>query len=185
MIAAYKYDVYNTELVGSPKKLQCGEIIPAPDPGPITNNQVDIIIRAKGTSGAGAYPRMELRMGGQLINAWNVAGDWADYSTTVLSQLSDNLRVYFTNDYYGNGEDRNLFVDYISVNGIVYQSEASTTYAKGRYVSGQGCVAGFRQTEELDCNNSFFEFPTSRAVSGISFSNFFRSWMVTMFSGSF
>ncbi len=133
-------------------------------PAPLTASTT-ITIRAKGTPGAGVYPMMELRAGVTLLNAWHVTGTYADYTFTTSTTYPDNLRVYFTNDYFANGEDRNLTVDYITVNGKTYQSEEIGTFGKGIYVNGPGCVSGFQKGETLYCNNGYFEYPTLRAAT--------------------
>ncbi len=124
-----------------------------------------ISIRAKGTVAAGEYARMELRSGNLLLNAWYVTADYANYTTAIPSALSNNIRVYFTNDYFANGEDRNLTVDSVSVSGKTYQSEDIGTFGKGAYVTGQGCVSGFQKGETLHCNNGYFEYPTLAPAS--------------------
>ncbi len=150
-------------LTGSAFNFSCSA---APAVGPHVDPVATIIsIRAKGTVGAGEYARMELRSGDVLLNAWYVTADYANYTTAVASALSQNVRVYFTNDYFTNGEDRNLTVDYVVVGAKTYQSEDAGTFGKGMYVSGQGCTSGFQKGETLHCNNGYFEYPTLRAAS--------------------
>lgn len=145
-------------------------------------NSISVSIRAKGTPAQGQYPRMELHAGSNLLNAWYVTGDWADYTVNVPTALSDNLRVYFTNDFFGSGQDRNLYVDSVTVNNKVYSASDPGVFAKGKYVSGQGCTSGFLKTGELDCNNSYLEFPTLKAVTALSLGNLAHVWMANMFS---
>ncbi|MEK7164295.1 MAG: carbohydrate-binding domain-containing protein, partial [Patescibacteria group bacterium] len=138
--------------------------------------QSTVVIRARGISAKGIYPKMELRVNGAVLKSWMVTGEYADYEFTTDVSLVDNFRVYFTNDYYLPPEDRNLIIDYISVNGKIYQSEDMGTYAKGVYVSGQGCIGGFQKGETLHCNNSYFEYPTLRVPSVFFLDSIFNSF---------
>lgn len=132
---------------------------PGKGPDDETNN---IIIRAKGTFAGGAYPIMELQQGGKILQSWTVTSDFKDYTYIAASLGSDNLRVAFTNDFYDRkNADRNLDVDYLSINGKLYQSE--DTYTTGTWTLSTGCAAGFKNSQSLDCNG-YFEYPTVKAI---------------------
>ena len=113
-----------------------------------------IIVHARSSYSSG-YAHMQLRLGETLMQEWNISGSYKDYiHDTERDLASANLRIYFTNDYYNRTTraDRNLFVDYITVDGVRYLSTDPSVYSTGTWQAGSGCVAGYRQSIELDCN---------------------------------
>ena len=84
-----------------------------------------ITIRAYSTpcnDGVGAT--MELWVNGSKAATWaNVASSWTNYSQSVTLSGKDVIDVVFTNDCGGGGYDRNLFVDYVIVDGTTIQAE--------------------------------------------------------------
>ena len=89
-----------------------------------------VIVRVAG-SAADGWPIMEVYADDELLGTWTVDHtDFRDYVVTrPLYELSMNkahIYVGFTNDTYlpDSLQDRNLFVDYIEVNGIRMESEA-------------------------------------------------------------
>ncbi len=106
----------------------------------------------------------------QLIIDGNVVRTFSNISTTgqVFAYqadqpvTADRIRVAFTNDAYdpNSNLDRNLFVDFIRVDGQKFETEAATTYSTGTYISGQGISPGFKQSEALH-SNGYFEYLAS------------------------
>jgi len=100
-----------------------------------------ITIRAKG-SNADGWPLMQLRVNGVVVAEWTVnSTSYADYTAQAPLAGDDQVDVAFTNDYCvpsgcANG-DRNLWVDYIVVNGQTIQAESSQV----RYDRGAGEAA--------------------------------------------
>lgn len=68
-----------------------------------------------------------------------------------------NVRVRFTNDFYDPtiGQDRNVRIDKIEIDGVSYQSESPTTFSNGSWRSSDGCKAGYKKSEWLHCNGYF------------------------------
>ncbi len=101
---------------------------------------------------------MELRVDGQAVMEWtnvggSFSGDFVAYSYTANEKVvASQIQVAFTND---DGADRDLRVDKIEVDGVVYQTEAPTTYSTGTWRSSDGCDAGFKRNERLHCNGYF------------------------------
>jgi RHS repeat-associated protein len=100
-----------------------------------------ITIRAKG-SNADGWPLMQLRVNGVVVAEWTVnSTSYADYTVQAPLAGDDQVDVAFVNDYCvpsgcTNG-DRNLWVDYIVVNGQTIQAESSQV----RYDRGAGEAA--------------------------------------------
>ena len=121
-----------------------------------------VLIHASGTPAIGQYPVMELRTaGGTALSKWTVNGTVQDYTYVGSLPKAENLRVYFTNDYYDGKEDRNLIVDYLTYNGHTYQSEAADVYESGYWSPATGTASGFFGSQVLYGQNSYFEYPTT------------------------
>ncbi len=76
-----------------------------------------ITVTARGEQAGGAWPNMTVTINGSEVYSTTVSSaTWSDYTFDV-SLASDTLEVLvsFTNDYYVNGEDRNLIVDKVTV----------------------------------------------------------------------
>lgn len=135
--------------------------VSGPISGPIGST---VKIYAAGTSVGGVYPIMVLAKDGQYVNHWgNITIDpvtgYKEYTYTFPFRVSaSQIGIAFTNDEYNpaTGEDRNLAVDKINLDGVDYQTEAQSTYSVGSWVAGQGsCEPGFAKSEVLLCNGYF------------------------------
>jgi uncharacterized protein (DUF1800 family) len=83
--------------------------MPAPAPAVLT-------VRARGTLNAGVGPTMVVRVDGTVIGSTVVQATVpTDYAFNVTSlPAGAKVDVAFTNDANSNGEDRNLFISYLS-----------------------------------------------------------------------
>ncbi len=120
----------------------------------------DIEIRAAGTT---ATEQMELRIDGVAVANFNVdSGDPFNNIFQIFNYQHastvgiDQIQVAFTND--GNtsgGEDRNLRVDGITLDGTVYESEHPTVFSTGTWTPTDGCAPGNKSSEWLHCGGHF------------------------------
>lgn len=133
----------------------------AASPSPASPNPTQTIsVRAKGSFAGGEEARMELRLAsGATLASWTVTSDYRDYVYVYKGTLAENLRVYFTNDYYAPPEDRNLYVESLTLDSTVYRSNASGVYSVGSWNFLQGCGGGYKFSTELSCPNAYFEYP--------------------------
>jgi parallel beta-helix repeat protein len=116
-----------------------------------------ITIRAAGTTGQETF---ELQINEQVVATFNNVG--GDASAGVFETFTYNVdgidpnsvRIVFTNDLFepGQGIDRNLRVDNISIDGSVFESEAPSVFSTGTWLSQDGIVPGNRQSEFLHTN---------------------------------
>jgi RHS repeat-associated protein len=98
-----------------------------------------ITIRAKGTPAEGVWPAMVLYVNGQSRYTWSVtSSSYANYTYNTTLTGSDIIEIAFTNDGTAPGEDRNLFIDYVVVDGRTIQAEGGAAVID----RGQGS-AGF------------------------------------------
>jgi len=100
-----------------------------------------IIVRAKGSVGGES---ITLKVNNTAVQTWTLTTTMTNYTATT--SLSGGTLVQYTNDS-GN---RDVQIDYISVNGAIRQSEAQTTNT-GVYQNG-ACGGGNGLSEWLNCN---------------------------------
>ena len=134
----------------------------------------EIMIRAAGATGT---EQIELRIDGAAVQTWdNVGGDYINrtfdtFRYTHSSVVSaDRVSVAFTNDgSTPTGADRNLRVDDITLDGVVFEAEDASVFSTGTWDAATGCAPGFKQSESLHCNGEFrFNFqPQNPGVIGI------------------
>jgi hypothetical protein len=147
-----KVDVTPDELVVSYIAADDGAVI---DSFSISSD-LTIGIQAAGKTGEEA---MELQIDGVPVASWsNVGGNYAagqfqyfEYSHPGYV-ASDQVRVVFTNDgTTATGEDKNLRVDGVTIDGVKFESESPQTFSTGSWISGTGCASGALQSEFLHC----------------------------------
>ncbi len=82
-------------------------------------------ISMKGDAAQGVWPEMQLVIDGTVVGTQTVdSSSYQSYAFDVAGYSgSHTVQVVFTNDYYENGEDRNLYVQSVSVSGT--QSNAA------------------------------------------------------------
>lgn len=115
-----------------------------------------------GTPANSIYPTIQVKNGDEVIAEFkNIRGRPHDrvfetLETTHPTKLSiNNLRFEFTNDGSSSNEDRNVLIDKVILDGVIYETESSTTYSEGSWNSGTGCSAKFAQSEWLHCAGYF------------------------------
>ncbi len=133
-----------------------------------------IRIRAAGATGE---EQMQLRIAGDIVATWNdVGGDFfngvfATFSFTTDTQvLPEQVQVLFDEGLYDPTEpDKNLRIDHIEIDGIIYESEAPSVYSVGSWDATTGCEGGFKQSDVLHCTG-YFEYrqPTGGSLIEIA-----------------
>lgn len=90
---------------------------------------------------------------------WGAPGGWAWHTFTVPALTSNaTVRVEFTNNgTTADGEDRNLRLDWILIDGERTQAEAAGVRSKGVWSNGARCQVGEWGHEVLACSG-WFEF---------------------------
>jgi hypothetical protein len=130
----------------------------------VTGSGSKIEIYAAGIAARNIYPTMALRVNNHTVARFtDIKGNpdtrnFIKFEYTDPAKLQHNqIRVAFTNDYFNwfRRQDRNLRVDKIVLDGIIYESEAPGTYSTGTWASGDGCSSGNKQSEWLHCRGYF------------------------------
>ena len=111
-------------------------------------------VRARGDEGGEQF---RLLIDGNSVGTYTTSTDWQTFSHNANGISPDDIRVEFFGDQYdpANGIDRNLYVDYISVDGTTYQTEDPSTYSTGTWLPSDGVTPGFRQSEQLSTDGYF------------------------------
>ncbi len=116
-----------------------------PAPGvtnPPSSGSTTYILRARSTDGQG---RVNLVVGGSTIASWTLSSSMSNYSVSS-SASGSGILVQFTND----ATNRDVQVDYLSVNGSVRQAE-SQSYNTAVY---QNSKCGGANSEWMHCNGA-------------------------------
>lgn len=111
-----------------------------------------IVVRAKGEI---AEETFSVSIGDTEIGRSGTTANYVDYTFDAPATVTGPVTVTFTNDLYNATTDRNLWLDWVKVNGTTYESEAPTTYSEGAWTSGFGCSPGFRANERITCGGTF------------------------------
>ena len=150
--------------------LQCGGFFRYGDPAPSTPTPQPtpqptgstISVFAAGTPAQGIYPNLDITADGQSIQKINdIRGNpdsrqFQQFTFTTATKITiGQLQLNYTNDLVVNGEDRNLRIDRLIIDGVEYQVEAPTTLSTGTWSSQNGCAAGNKQSEWLHCGGYF------------------------------
>jgi Endoglucanase len=109
---------------------------------PAGNTQ--IVVNLQGTAAAGTNAHFNLLVDGKKVGegvAGTSAKDFA-FSTNVTADQAHKVQVQFDNDASINGQDRNLIVNKITINGhAVNATDSNVTYDKGA-LDGKDVVKG-------------------------------------------
>jgi len=120
-----------------------------------------LVIFAEGTPSNNIYPNMRLLVNGTQMATWSNISTYNTYSYTHTGPLAvSDIKIEYTNDLDNvtKGQDRNLRIDKIVLDGNTYETEATTTLSTGTQahpVNPQNCVPGFTLSEWLRCNGYF------------------------------
>ena len=125
---------------------------------PIDPNSV-LVIYASGTPANSAYPLMNLVINNTVVQTFSIVDtNSRPYMYVHTSPVNTGqVKIEFTNDLYANGQDRNLFVDKLTIGNITYETEDSSVYSSGSYSNDNGCRPGNKQSEWLHCGG-YFQF---------------------------
>ena len=137
------------------------------------SHHLGIEIRAAGTTGE---EQLQLEIGGEVVATFLLTGTTDGQFNTFNYDVDgvdvNSIRLNFVNDLYDpeNGIDRNVRVDFITVDGTVFQTEDPSVFSTGTWLAADGVQPGFRENETLH-TNGFFQFasaPTSDTETTIS-----------------
>ena len=135
-----------------------------------------IKIYAAGTPAGGVYPNIDVLLNDAPVSVFtNVRGNpdanqYLEFTYNASKRLSnETIKLRFSNDAGINGEDRNLKIDKLVVDGKEYLSEQM--YSVGTWTQQSGnCAGGFKNSKWLHCNG-YFEYKLSQPTPPVSSSS--------------
>lgn len=118
----------------------------------------EIVIYASGTRASGRYPTMEIVIDDQIVSVlYDIGEIEKKYTYTHPTKVQPSqVKLRFTNDLYdrSTGEDRNLRINKIQIDGVDYEAEGQSTYTVGSW-NRNSCGEGYKTSEWLYCNGEF------------------------------
>ncbi len=83
------------------------------------------------------------------------------FHVPILDTISiDQVQIAFTNDDLVDGSlDRNLHVDKVMLDGVIYQTESPTVFSNGTWLPIDGIQPGYRRSEVLH-TNGYLQYAT-------------------------
>ena len=115
-----------------------------------------VSVFAQGSTGQESF---ELYVRGSLVGTINnVPTEVTEFQFDVDDNfLARDVRVEFVNDLFdpANGIDRNLTVDKIQIDNLIFETEDRAVFADGVYTPEDGITFGFGLGETLNSNGSF------------------------------
>ncbi|MBY6266441.1 hypothetical protein EI613_31760 (plasmid) [Azospirillum sp. 412522] len=118
--------------------------VPGTGNGAPATTTATILVNAKGTAAAGVNAHFTLLVDGHAVGSATVGTAAKNYAftATVSADSAHTVQVQYDNDGFAGGQDRNLFVGSVSVNGHSYAAtDAAVTYDKGA-LDGRDVVKG-------------------------------------------
>ena len=108
----------------------------------VTSGAYSFDVVAKGDYAGGAWPNMELRIDQAKIASAPVdSNTWKTFSLSgIIPAGIHNVAIAFTNDYYNPPEDRNLYIDNVTIDKIVdttFPVVSLTSPLNGATISGK------------------------------------------------
>ncbi|CAO3459365.1 carbohydrate-binding domain-containing protein [Azospirillum largimobile] len=144
-IGATGYTDLNTQtLLAKIDQLYGAPETPDTGPGAPATAAATILVNAKGTAAAGVNAHFTLLVDGQAVGSATVgsAAKTHAFTTSVSADSAHKVQIQYDNDGFAGGQDRNLFVNSVSVNGHGYAAtDAAVTYDKGA-LDGRDVVKG-------------------------------------------
>ena len=99
-----------------------------------TATAAKIVVNASGTAAGGVSPHFKLLVDGAVVGEGTAGGDAKDFSfdANVTADQAHKIQIQYDNDGAVDGQDRNLTVNAITINGNkVTPTDASVSYDKG------------------------------------------------------
>jgi hypothetical protein len=118
-----------------------------------TDSDSEIVVRARGRLGT---EDVDLLVNGSLVASWDLDGSWFKNFSYQLPAGTTVDQVRVRND--SGGWPSAVVVDWVEVNGQRYDSSDRNTLSSGSWDSATGCARGYKQSDWLTCNNSWFDY---------------------------
>jgi glucose/arabinose dehydrogenase len=124
------------------------------------NSGTQINVIALGSEGGEQF---DLRVDGSTVASFSVTQTAETYSATVNGNVeASQVRIVFYNSVWlpDQGIDSNLIVDYITIDGEQFETEAPNVFSTGTWKDEDGIQPGFRESEFLHADG-YFQYDAS------------------------
>ncbi len=114
-----------------------------------------VVVSAAGDMGDEIF---ELLIDGNWVASQRVSTEMSRYSFTIPQSVRPSqVRIQFVNDWADTSGtfDRNLQVDWVSINQTRIETESANVYSTGTWIDGHGIIPGFHRRDYLSTNGYF------------------------------
>ena len=115
----------------------------------------DISVRARGSEGGEQF---NLILGGQVVQTFTTGTSFQTFNfTSDFNVALSDISIEFFGDQVdlANGIDTNLDVNFVTIDGQRFDTEAPSTFSTGTFRDFDGIQPGFRESETLHTNGVF------------------------------
>ena len=115
----------------------------------------DITVRARGSEGGEQF---NLILGGQVVQTFTTGTSFQTFNfTSNFNVALSDISIEFFGDQLdlANGIDTNLDVNFVTIDGQRFETEAASTFSTGTFRDFDGIQPGFRESETLHTNGVF------------------------------
>ncbi len=171
--------VATSSITQSPSPNKTPSLVPTATPASTTINNITppplvstgsrVAIYAAGNAVRGVYPSIGLNVNinnagfRQVASFTGIAGNpvTGQFVEKVFNAtykiVPEQVRVRFLNDYFNSatGEDRNVRIEKINIDGTDYMSASPSVLSTGTWTTDNGCSKGYKQSEWLMCGGYF------------------------------
>lgn len=119
------------------------------------NTRSEILIRARGNKGGEQF---SLQIDSQVVSAFTTKSNYQTFSYIASNAVTaDQVRIEFTNNFEDSAIeiDNQLYVDYIEIDGVRFETEDPRVYSTGTWLEADGIQPGFRQRQTLHAEGYF------------------------------
>ncbi|NYZ24209.1 cellulase family glycosylhydrolase [Azospirillum oleiclasticum] len=140
---------------------------PPPPPAPVTTSTT-ITVNASADMAKGVGAHFKLMVDGKVIGEATATTTAKAYSftTNLTAEQAHKVQIQYDNDYYANGEGRNLYVKSVAINGKSFDVTGSGASFDRGALDGKDVLAGtgnlyWNGTLTLDAGKDYFPATTT------------------------
>ncbi|AWK88842.1 carbohydrate-binding domain-containing protein [Azospirillum thermophilum] len=141
-----------------------------PAPSQPSTDLTSIVIKAHGSAAGGVNPHFNLLVDGRKIGeGWAGATKDFTFKTKLAADQAHKIQIQYDNDGVANGQDRNLHIDKITINGhAIAPTDSMVRYDKGA-LDGRDVAAGqstmaWKGTLVVNAGKGYFPGTTAKVA---------------------
>lgn len=125
-------------------------------PAPSSAAESEILVRARGRLGT---ENVDLIVNDSVVASWDLTGPWFETFAYAIPEGVEVLSMRVRND--SGSWPEAVVVDWVELHGRRHDSSASDTLSSGSWDAATGCDTGFKESDWLTCDNSWFDYDVS------------------------